>query len=248
MAQVQSHKIRPQFIPGTESTGRWVGALAAVVAAVSYSSFLAERWTHSTLSGSRAFISSLEAAGQPWAWAYRVSDVVAGLAMALLAVVLWHRFGRDRVSLAAAVLLAAAGLSSVIDGATSMRCSGTIDAACAAAERNPSGMLAQLGDLHVDSGVGGLVGVCGAAILFGAGLRGSVARDRMGRCWVVLGAVVGLSGLADVVVLLTGGDIGTVERFRTLVSSLWLLAVGGWLLATSSQPLDQSKSVGRRGT
>ena len=240
MTQVQSRTIRSN-VPDTAIGGRWLGAVAAFVAAVSYSSFLAERWTHSTLSGSRAFISSLEAAGQPWAWAYRLSDVVAGVAMTLVAVVLWRRFGRGRTSVTAAVLLAVAGVSSVIDGATSMRCSGTIDAACAAAERNPTGMLSQLGDLHVDSGVGGLVGVCGAAILFGAGLRGSVARDRMGRCWVLLGALVGLSGLADVVVLLAGGDIGIVERFRTLTSSLWLVAVGGWLLVSSSRPDGQSK-------
>ena len=215
--------IRPHDF--SSRTERRFSAAAAVVAAVCYSSFVMERWTQSTVSGSRSFISSLEASGEPWAWLYRTTDVVAGAAMLIVAWALRRRLGRRPGTTIAAVLLMLAGICSIIDGATSMRCSGSIDAPCAVAERHPLGMLSQLYALHVDSGVGGLIGLCGAAILFGAALTRSPTTMRVGRWWIALGALVGVSGLADVVVLMSGGDIGVVERIRTLLSSAWLLAV-----------------------
>src|SRR5689334_15549665 len=92
-----------------------VGATSAVLAAVTYSSFLLSWWTEPGSSGTRTFISQLEQPGQPWSWMYRLFDITAGVAILLTAATLVLLRDR-RPHLSAAALLAACGLGSILDG------------------------------------------------------------------------------------------------------------------------------------
>lgn len=214
-----------QLAPARTVVAR-LGAGAAVLAALSYSSFLLSPLTRSG-SARRGFISELELAGQPWSWLYRLSDVLAGLAMLLTAAALWWLPTPAVRRRGACVLLALAGLGSMVDGASSMRCEATATSPCAVASTT-GGLLGELGAVHTDSGLAGLAGIAGGAVLLGL-----VSEPRwpvFGRLSLGLGLCVAATGLLDLALLLANADIGLVERVRTLLSSGWLLLVGGWLV------------------
>jgi len=213
-----------QLAPHTVLVTR-LGAGAAVLAALCYSSFLLSPLTGAD-STRRGFISELEAAGQPWSWLYRLSDVVAGLAMLATAASMWSLLARLPRARWACALLATAGLGSVVDGASNMRCEVTATASCAVAH-TAGGLVGELSAVHTDSGLANLIGIAGGAVLLGV-----LARP----CWPVfgplslgLGLCVAATALLDLALLLAGADIGSAERLRTLLSSGWLLLIGGWL-------------------
>lgn len=204
-----------------------LGAGAAVLAALCYSSFLLSPFTQPG-AARRGFISELELAGQPWSWLYRLSDVVAGLSMLATAATLWWLTSRAFHSRWASVLLALAGLGSMVDGASGMRCEVTATSSCAVAS-TAGGLLGELSAVHTDSGLAGLAGIAGGAVLLGLA---SVPRwPAFGRISLGLGLCVAATGLLDLALLLANADIGIVERVRTLLSSGWLLLIAGWLLA-----------------
>ena len=203
--------------------------MAALIAAVCYSSFLLSRWTHSAPSASGGFVSELEAPGQPYAWLYRSSDVLAGLGILAAAWTLRPLIRGHRWSTAAVVLLALTAAGSVVDGATTMSCDPGSNAQCAQHEHTVGGLLGQLAALHTDSG---LLGFAASAI--GAVMLGAVLADRWpswGRLQIALGTAMGGCGIADIAVLLASGDIGSIERVRVLATSGWFLVIGLFLLS-----------------
>jgi hypothetical membrane protein len=228
-----------------------IGGIAAVIAAVSYSSFLASPWTHGSGSAGRGFISELEAPGQPYAWLYRSSDVLAGIGILIAAWAVSRLVAGRRWSAAAIVLLTLTGASSVLDGATSMRCDPGTSVRCAHGERTASGLISQLTALHTDSGLLGFAASAAGAIILGA-----VLADHWrgwGRLQIALGVSIAGCGIADLFLLLTGGGIGSTERARVLLTSGWLLVAGLFLLrrssaagarAISSQPAGGSRYAG----
>ncbi|HEY5357586.1 MAG TPA: DUF998 domain-containing protein [Streptosporangiaceae bacterium] len=129
------------------------GGLAAIVAAVSYSSFLLSPWTHPSGAASRGFISELEAPGQPYAWLYRSSDVLAGAGILVAAWAVGQLIRGRHWSAPAVALLALTGVSSIVDAATSMRCDPAASARCAHSEHTAAGLIGQLTALHTDSGL-----------------------------------------------------------------------------------------------
>ncbi len=208
------------------------GAACAFLAAATYSAFLLERWTHPRFPADHAFISQLELPGQPWSWLYRSSDVISGVAMVLAAVVLWRTL-RGGTSAGRRVLVGTgsflvAGLASAADGATAMRCTATASRPCDVSIQAPRALLAQLGDLHADSGVLGLLGAAAAAVLLGSVMVGQA--PVLARISIVTGTCIASAGLLDVALLMTGADIGLAERARVLLTSIWLGTVGIWLL------------------
>lgn len=208
--------------------GARIGGIAAIIAAACYSSFLLSPWTQAAQLTSRGFISELEAPGQPFAWLYRFSDMASGLGMLIAAWALRSLIGGHRWSAAAVVLLALTGAGSVLDGATSMRCDPSISAQCARSEHTASGLIGQLSALHTDSGLLGFAASAAGAIVLGAVLAGRW--ENFGRLHILLGVSIAGCGIADLVVLLTGGSIGSAERARVLLTSAWLLAIGAFLL------------------
>lgn len=223
--------------PGTVSRCARAGGTAALVAAVCYSSFLLSRWTHAAPSANGGFVSELEAPGQPYAWLYRSSDVLAGLGILVAAWTLRPLVRGHRWSTASVLLLALTGAASVVDGATTMSCDPGTSARCAQHEHTPGGLLGQLAALHTDSGLVGFAASAIGAIMLGAVLAGRW--PSWGRMQIALGTAMGGCGLADLGVLLASGDIGSIERVRVLLTSGWFLVLGLFLFrrqASRPQP------------
>jgi Protein of unknown function (DUF998) len=204
-----------------------MGAGMALFAAIAYSAFLISPLTQPAAARRVEFISELEVAGQPWSWLYRLADVGAGLAIVGTAAAVRAALGRRPGTGLGCGLLGLAGIASVIDGITSMRCDAAAGSSCTVAEHTAGGLLSELTVLHTDSGLGGLLGVAAAAVLLG---RVLVTRwPSWGRLSVAFGIAVASTGLLDVVLLLLGTDVGIAERARTLLTSGWLVLLCGWL-------------------
>jgi hypothetical protein len=199
----------------------------ALFAGLAYSAFLLDPFTQPAGTRQVEFISELEVAGHPWSWVYRLADVGAGLAMLITAAALRATLGRWPGTDLGCALLGLAGAASVIDGVTSMRCDASAGGACTVAEHTTGGLLSELGALHTDSGLAGLLGVAAAAVLLG---RALVARwPAWGRLSIAFGIAVAITGLLDLALLLLETDVGAAERTRTLLTSGWLVLLGGWL-------------------
>jgi hypothetical membrane protein len=208
--------------------GNYAGGIAAIIAAVCYSSFLLSPWTHAASPAGNGFVSELEDPGQPFAWLYRTSDVLAGLGVLAAACALYRLIGGRRGSAAAVGLLALTGASSILDAATSMQCDPNTSARCARGEHTALGLLSQLTAVHTDTGLLGFIGSGLGAVVLGA-----VLGDRWaawGRLNVAAGISIASCGLADLILLLMSGSIGTAERARVLLTSAWFLVIGLFLL------------------
>lgn len=201
-----------------------IGAYSALFAAPTYSSFLLSRWTRPAASRGAAFISELEAPGQPYNWLFRLSDIASGLAIVVTALGVFVLLEQQRRANLVAVLVACVGVGSLIDGTTTMSCAPSVDQRCAAAESTASGLLQQLNQLHTDSGLIGFLSAATGAVLLGMTLM--VSSPRWGRLMIAIGLTIAATGLLDICLLLAGADIGTTERLRTLLTSAWLAAIG----------------------
>ena len=221
----------PRHVSRPAGPGRatlYIGAVSAVIAAVSYSSFLLSPWTHAASSAGGGFISELEDPGQPFAWLYRASDVSAGVGVLVAAWVV-RRLVAGRWAAGGTALLALAGGSSVLDAATSMQCDPGTSARCARDEHTPLGLLGQLLYLHTDSGLLGFVAAAAGAAVLGAAMAGRW--PPWGRLQIALGIGIASCGLAELIVLLLAGSIGTAVRVQVLLTSGWFLAIGLFLAA-----------------
>lgn len=202
---------------------RLVGAGAAAVAALAYSAFLLEGWLDPAGWSTQGFISELSEPGHPGAAVYRWADRLAGVALVLAALVLARAVAGLRHGRAAAVLLGLVGAGSLLDAAVGMGCDPSVDAACEASVHTVGGMLGALADVHTLSALLAFVGCSAGPVLLGVAV--AARRPRLARACTALGAVVGVLGAADLVLLLVGADPGAAERLRTLASSGWFLAV-----------------------
>lgn len=225
---------------------RRVSAIAAVMAATLYSSFLLSY----LVGGPRQvnFVSELERPGAPYAGWYRASDLIAGVLMLLIARACWPgRTGRTSTRWAA-LSLVVVGACSMLDGLSSMDCATSVQGACALDDHSASGLLRQLVVGHTLSGLAGFMaaGIGAACCARAAWARqaaqplprpgapstsdawqyasGSSAAWWM-RVHIVLAAGIGICGLGDLMLLLGQVDVGLVERVRVVLVSLWIAAV-----------------------
>jgi uncharacterized protein DUF998 len=197
--------------------------VAGMVAAASYSFFLLSPMLRPGLPSGQGFISEFEAAGQPFAWLYRLSDVVAGGGTLLLAAALWRQSWQGRQHAAGLLMLALTGSASILDGLSSMGCDPSRDARCALSDQSAGGLLGQLRDVHSQTGLFGFLGAAAGAILLGAAMY--AAHPRLGIAQLTLGIAIAGCGLADLGLLLTGRDVGAVERLRTVATSSWFVCL-----------------------
>ncbi|MDQ6776698.1 MAG: DUF998 domain-containing protein [Actinomycetota bacterium] len=215
---------------------RLAGASAALIAAPAYSSFLLGGWLLPPAERGSAFISELEVSSRPYSWLFRLCDVVAGVAIIAAAVVLYRVLAGYRRAGAAVTAVAVLGMTSVVDGTTTMACLPSVDPRCAAAEHNASGLVGQLIAVHTDSGVLGFLAAAAAAVLLGFLLIPTV--PVAGRLSLIVGLLLASSGLADVALLLRSADIADVERVRTVLTSVWLASLPVVMLTAVDPPGD----------
>jgi hypothetical protein len=225
-------KVIPQASSAPSQLHR-TGPGVSLFAGLTYSAFLVSRWT-SVHAGQRVFVSELEAAGQPYSWLFRLADVASGLAILWMSWLVYARLSGHRRATSAGVLVAVLGLSSVVDGCSTMRCLPSTNMSCASAEHSAGGLAGQLADLHTDSGMAGFLSVAIGAVLVGTILLSR--RQWLGRLSVALGLTIATTGLLDLVVLLAGGDIALIERTRIVLTSAWLVVLGLAIRIRPSNP------------
>lgn len=211
---------------------RAIGSVAGIVSAVAYSSFLFGPAAHSHLPVASSFISELEADGQPYAGLFRLSDIISGLLIVALAAVLYQLVPRERALSVGCLLTAAMGLASVADGATTMGCAPSLDAACAQKDSTVLGLLSQTFESHTLSGLAGFLGGAGGMFLIGIAVRRS--SPVWGGASVWLACALGAVGVLDLVLLAINHWFGVAERARPLLVSLWLLGTACYLVVGSS--------------
>lgn len=219
--------------PSPSRATLWIGGVSAVIAALCYSSFLLSPWTDAASSASDGFISELEDPGQPFAWLYRTSDVLAGVGVLIAAWVLWRLVAGRGWAAAGVALFALTGASSVLDAATSMQCDPSTSTQCAQGEHSALGLIGQLLALHTDSGLLGFIGSAAGAAVLGVAMAGRW--PAWGRLQIALGIAMASCGLTDIVLLLLASSIGTTERVRVLLTSGWFLVVGLFLAVRATQ-------------
>jgi hypothetical protein len=233
---VTSGSVKPRGASPRHDIGRrsgpgrvtlWIGSISALLAALCYSSFLLSPWTDAASSASNGFVSELEDPGQPFAWLYRTSDVLAGAGILVAACVLWRLLAGRRWTATGVALFALTGASSILDAATSMQCDPSTSAQCAQNEHTTFGLISQLLALHTDSGLLGFIGSAAGAAVVGVAVAGRW--PFWGRLQIALGIAMASCGLADIVLLLLSSSIGTTERTRVLLTSGWFLIVGLFL-------------------
>ena len=212
---------------------RAVVAGCSVVAAVAYSSFFVA-YSLNPVTAQAGFISELEAPGQPWGWFFRTTDVLAGVAIVLTTLGARTRIGGARPAGFGWALLIGVGLSSMADGLTTMSCEPVRGSACAEAQRTASGLLAQLSEPHTLTGLYGLLGAAAAAGLLGWAAR--EVRPGWARLSLGVGIAIASGALLELALLLLGVDVEFIERGRTVLISVWLVALG-------FQPTDELSSV-----
>jgi hypothetical protein len=123
---------------------------------VAYCDFPLQWVIGSQLSPLRAYISELSVAGQPASLVFRISDIGAGIGLAVLASVFatWRPTSGTRTGRAA---LTGAAVASIVDGASPMTCAPSIDQQCWTADH--AGLSTQLTQLHTISGLFGFSAV-----------------------------------------------------------------------------------------
>ncbi len=216
-------------LPGPGRAVLWIGAISAIVAALSYSSFLLSHWTDAASSASSGFVSELEDPGQPFAWLYRTSDVLSGVGILVAAWAMWRLVAGRRWAATGVGLFALTGASSVLDALTSMQCDPNTSAQCARGEHTALGLIGQLLALHTETGLLGFIGSAAGAAVLGAAV--ATRWPGWGRLQIAFGIAMASCGLSDIILLLLSSSIGTTERIRVLLTSGWFLVLGLFLAA-----------------
>lgn len=197
-----------------------------------YAFWIISVWLRPDLDPLISYVSELSAKDQTWSLLFRASDALAGTAIALAAVQVLARAGRQprlgRVWLIGWGALAVFGIATVLDALTPMACAVTHDYWCAVQET--AGELPLHHTLHSVTSSLANVGLIVAAVALTHVL--ALGRSLVGRVgWVlVAGIVIGtvwtlveISG--DYIALPWPVLLGVAQRLTLSAASLWL----GWL-------------------
>jgi hypothetical protein len=205
---------------------RWP-AIALLVSAVLYNSWLLQPWLNPAMTVVNAYISELAARNQPGGAVFRLSDVAAGgcaLAAGLTLAIFSGGLFR-----AGWIGVAIFGLATMFDGGvTSLDCSPSTDKVCAALAE--AGRLPRTHELHpVSTGVA-FGGIIAAAIC----LTLAVGRGQPPRVWARrIGLILcGALGVTTVAVGIAGQldthPVGIWQRLQTLAVT-GVLIWAAWL-------------------
>jgi hypothetical protein len=219
------------------SSSSWTalaGAIAGVSAAALYSSFVLAGALHSRLSPVRAFVSELEAAGQPHSLFFRLTDLLSGVLIIGLAAATQRQLPKGAARDSGCLSLVVLGLSSCVDGIKAMPCAPSLNAACRSEDQTERGMLLQLHQAHSDSSVLGVIAAAVAMLLLGTCLA-TQAHRLAAASFTAATLVIGL-GLSELVAMLNDGPVGLIERMQILVVSGWLAGLALSLPTLPSPP------------
>jgi hypothetical protein len=207
--------------------GEWLtlfGAVAGVVAALLYSSFVVASLFGSRLSPVDSLASELEVPGQPGSGPLRVLDAVCGVLIVVVAVALRYRLPRDRVGTAGCLFLGAFGVCVVLEARYPMVCTPSADRSCRRRiEQVP--LLDQLHQAHAVFGSLAIFAVVMALLLLSASRGMRAWSPRLARACLVVCLLVSVLGVLEVVLIYVGHGVGVVERVYLLLISMWLAAV-----------------------
>jgi len=198
-------------------------AIAGLVGLVAYCDFPLQWVIGSQLSPLRAYISELSVAGQPASLAFRISDIAAGIGLAVLASVFatWRPTSGTRTGRAA---LTAAAVASIVDGASPMTCAPSIDQQCWTADH--AGLSTQLTQLHTISGLFGFSAVLIAIVSYSVALMHRPSTRCFGAAGLTVAtAAAALGGIEVGMILTAAGWTGLVERVQVCLISAWLASL-----------------------
>jgi Protein of unknown function (DUF998) len=206
------------------------GGLVGLFAACAYSSFVLEKALGSPLNPAHAYVSELGARSQPATAFFRVSDVLAGAGLIVLAWALLRWLPADWRCRLGCGAIAVMGAASVVAGAKPLACTPSADVVCRLRDRTDP--LAQLHQAHVASSMIGFLGAVMGMLLLGSLLRDVSCWRWLGRLGTV-GAFLatGLAVLELALTLLPGLWVGLPERAETLLESAWYGALALRLIA-----------------
>lgn len=197
-----------------------------------YSAWLIAPLLGSELSPLTSFVSEVGATGQPYAHLFRATDLLAGTAFVVAAVLARRAAGPlPRFALIALAGLAALGAATMCDSLLPLSCTPTADAACAAREAAGDVPFTHAGHA-VSSGIAGFAGFV-AVVAWGLWRRSAArgaARGFDGARWALgLGLAYLLSTAWTLAAMLEPAlHLGLAQRVQVLSLTAWLA-----LLATS---------------
>ncbi|MBG6093480.1 DUF998 domain-containing protein [Actinomadura viridis] len=210
----------------------------AVVAAVTYATFMLEHRLSPDLDAVNGYVSELSAADQPYHSVYSGGDLITGLLVITVALTALLRLRRRRWSVAGWSFLALFGLAAIGDAVFPLDCAPSLETGCALRER--AGQVSFSHSFH--SVTSSLVIVFGVLAL----LSLSIAARRYG-WWPALArwgwalAVVEVSfALSTLVAMVMGRWLGILQRVQISILCLALLTVA-WALY-------EDRRRARRGT
>ncbi|GAA1567599.1 hypothetical protein GCM10009678_58030 [Actinomadura kijaniata] len=204
-----------------------VAVAAAVVAAVSYSTFLLEHLLSPDLDVINGYVSELSAENQPSHLVYSGGDFVTGLLSITVAVTALLTLRRRRWAVTGWVFLALFGLCAIGDAIFPLDCAPSLQTWCALRER--SGEVSFSHQFHAVTS--SLVIACGVAAL----LTLSIAARRYGwwpplaRWGWRLALAETVFALSTVLAMLLGRWLGIIQRVQISVLVLGLVTVA-WAL------------------
>lgn len=197
-----------------------------------YSAWIIAPLLGSGLSPLYSYVSEAGAAGQPHALLFRATDLLAGTAF-VVAAVLAHHAARPvpRLALAALAGLLILGAATMCDALMPLSCTPTADAACAAREAAGQVPFTHVGHA-VSSGIagfGGVVAVLGWGLWRRSSRHGSGSGFDGARIPLALGALYLVTTAWTLAAMLEPAlYLGLAQRGQVLSLTLWLV-----LLATS---------------
>jgi hypothetical protein len=206
-----------------------------MVAGACYSSFLLAWPLGSRLSVTGSYVSELEAPGQPASTFFRLTDLVGGLFIVVLAVALLVRLWPEVRGAAGSLFLAGVGLAAAADGLDPMPCTPSTSAVCRR-DVDQISIVAQLHQWHTLSSILGACAAMTAMLLLGISRRVRRWRPWLGRASLAGGLLLVVLGVSEVP-MTVGYGVGAVERLHVGLISAWIITLG-WQLFRSPRAIE----------
>ncbi|WP_131737107.1 DUF998 domain-containing protein [Actinomadura roseirufa] len=220
----------------------------AVVAGISYGTFLLENWLSPELDVVNGYVSELSAIDQPYHLVYSGGDLVTGVLTIIVAAQALGRLARRPLATAGWAFLGLFGLCAIGDALFPLDCAPSLETWCALRERSESVSFSH--EFH--SVTSGAVIFCGVVSLFTL----SMAARRYGwwpalaRWGWPLALAESVFALSTLLAMLLGRWLGIIQRVQIGILCLGLLTIAWALYADRREvrraergvPLPREKS------
>lgn len=199
----------------------------ALVAAVSYSTFLLENLLSPKLDFFNGYVSELSAADQPFHLVYSAGDFITGVLSILVAVATLRRLTRKPLATAGWAFLGLFGVCAIGDASFPLDCAPSLETWCALRERSEHVSFSH--EFH--SVTSSAVIVCGVAalLLLSLAARRYAWWPALARWGWLLALAESVFALGTLVAMYLGQWLGIVQRVQISVLCLGLLTIA-WAL------------------